>query len=90
MNTLILTKIFCIKISEQTEEEHCRILKENEEFIKKIIFLGTALVETLFEKKIIESQECNDVKYRLRHSGEDAAVSVLFAVNRFIFSTKYH
>ena len=85
-----ITKINCITISEQTEGEHCRILKENEKLIKQKIILEKAFVDMLLEKKIIEQKECHDVKRKLAHTGEDEAVTVLFTVNRFIFSTKRH
>ena len=47
-------------------------------------------MDMLLEKKIIEQKECHHVKRKLAHTGEDEAVTVLFTVNRFIFSTKRH
>ena len=42
-------------------------------------------MDMLLQRKIIESEECHDVKRKLLHDREAAAASDLFTVNRFIY-----
>ena len=89
MNSLILNnKIICINISEETEEEHFNILKRNEKFLKQKMFVENKFVDILLQKKIIDSDECNDLKCTLQRNVEEEAVSALIKVNTLIFSTK--